>query len=296
LPFQEKAAMKNRTPIIIAVIIGLLAIFSVHSYVKRVEQTTQNKLKGTPVVAARVNIAAGVELSMEMFTPKEVPEQFIPAQAIKGSAELKQILGRKLRVAVKAGQIVLWSDLVSEAKSGLSSAIPAGEGAFTVSIAKGIKSGLIQPNDHIDIIGSIAVPKPVQSIPNTSASWRQGSDMVNVVLLQNVTVLALGDSFGIESRATGGSGGGDVTVSLTLQESQLLMFASAHGELGAVLRRDGALDVKVRADLPRITFDAIDTIVGDLDGKRAMRIIEVQKGSKSESVPVSNSGKTQGDK
>jgi Flp pilus assembly protein CpaB len=287
LLFQEKAAMKNRTPIVIAIIIGVLAIFSVHSYVKRVEQTTQDKLKGTPVVSAKVKIAPGVELTMEMFAPKEVPDQFIPAQAIKGSAELKQIIGRKLRVPVKAGQIVLWSDLVSEDKSGLSSAIPAGEGAFTVSISKGIKSGLVQPNDHIDIIGSFAMPKPAQSIPNSSATWRQGSDMVNVVLLQNVTVLALGDSFGA-GRAAGGSGGGDVTLSLTLQEAQLLMFASAHGELGAVLRRDGALDIKARADLPRITFEAIDTIVGDLDGKRAMRIIEVQKGSKTVPVPVLN--------
>ena len=278
--------MKNRTPIVIAIIIGVLAIFSVHSYVKRVEQTSKDKLKGTPVVAAKVKISAGVELTMEMFAPKEVPEQFIPAQAIKGSAELKQILGRKLRVPVKAGQIVLWSDLVSEDKTGLSSAIPAGEGAFTVTISKGIKSGLIQPNDHIDVIGSFAMPKPAQTIPNSSATWRQGSDMVNVVLLQNVTVLALGDSFGA-ARAAGGSGG-DVTLSLTLQESQLLMFASAHGELGAVLRRDGALDVKSRAELPRITFEAIDTIVGDLDGKRAMRIIEVQKGSKTVPVPVLN--------
>jgi pilus assembly protein CpaB len=284
--------MKNRLPIIIAVIIGVLAIFSVNSYVKRVEKSTKDKLKGSPVVAARVNIAAGTELTMDMFAPKEVPEQFIPAQAIKGSSELKQILGRKLRVAVKAGQIVLWSDMVSEAKGGLSGAIPAGEGAFTVAIAKGVKSGLILPNDHIDIIGSFAVPKPTQTVPNSSATWRQGSDMVNVVLLQNVTVLALGDSFGAETRG----GGGDLTLALTLPEAQLLMFASSHGELGAVLRRDGAVDVKPRAELPRVTFDAIDSIVGDLDGKRAMRIIEVQKGSKSESVPVLNTNRTQGEK
>ena len=87
-----------------------------------------------------------------------------------------------------------------------------------------------------------------------------------------------------------------MTLALTLPEAQLLMFASSHGELGAVLRRDGAVDVKPRAELPRVTFEAIDSIVGDLDGKRAMRIIEVQKGSKSESVPVLNTNRTQGEK
>jgi len=172
----------------------------------------------------------------------------------------------------------------------LSSIIPTGEGAFSVSINKGIKPGLIQPSDHIDVIGSFALPKPGQPLPaavTAGANWRQGSDMVNVVLLQNVTVLAVGETLGGQSRGEGG--GTELTLSLTLPEAQLLMFASEHGSLGAILRREGVTDVRPRAELTPITFQNIQTIIGDLDNKRNTRVIEVQKGPKTETVPVINS-------
>ena len=39
---------------------------------------------------------------------------------------------------------------------------------------------------------------------------------------------------------------------------------------------------------PRVSFEAIEKILGDLDGKRNMRVVRVEKGSKTESVPVMN--------
>ena len=64
-------------------------------------------------------------------------------------------------------------------------------------------SALLQPSDHVDIIGSFAVPKPGFTMPASgTANFRTGPDMVNIVLLQNVTVLAVGDQFsGALSRA-----------------------------------------------------------------------------------------------
>ena len=283
----ELLIMKNKFPLVIAVVIGVAALLAIRSYVSKMEQQAAAKLKGEMVVSASVDIPAGTELTVQMLTPKEVPKQFIPAQAIQGSDSVKQILGTKTRVAVRAGQLVLWSDLVSEARGGLSSIIPTGEGAFSVSIAKGVKPGLIQPSDHIDIIGSFAVPKPNQPLPTGAASWRQGSDVVNVVLLQNVTVLAIGDKYG-GAIGSPSDAGGELTLSLTLAEAQLLMFAQQNGELGAVLRREGATTIAPRAELPRVTFEAIEKIIGDLDGKRNYRTVEVQKGSKSVNVPVSN--------
>lgn len=281
--------MKNKFPLLVAVIIGIAALFAIKQYVNKMEQQAADKLKGEPVVAAGVDIPVGTELTMQMIVAKEVPRQFIPAQAIQGSDSVKQILGTKTRVAIHAGQPILWSDLVNETHGGLSSIIPAGEGAYTVSISKGVKPGLIQPSDHIDIIGSFALPKPTQPLPTeaTVSSWRQGSDLVNVVLLQNVTVLAVGDTFGGAVRSASDSGG-DLTLSLTLAEAQELMFAQQNGELGAVLRREGATATAARADLPRVTFEKIDQIIGDLDGKRNYRSVEVQKGSESQTVPVSN--------
>jgi Flp pilus assembly protein CpaB len=281
--------MKNKFPLLIAVIIGVAALFAIRQYVNNMEQQAASKLRGDPVVAAATDIPAGTELNLQMLTPKEVPRQFIPVQAIQGSDQLKQILGSKTRVAIRAGSIILWSDLASEAAGGLSSIIPTGKGAFSISISKGVKGGLIQPSDHIDIIGSFAAPKPTQPLPSTVSTWRQTSSVVNIVLLQNVTVLAVGDTIGGAPKAQGGSSsGGDLTLALTLPEAQLLMFAGQNGDLGAILRREGATDTVPRAELPRVTFEKVEEIIGDLDGNGNYRSIEVRNGSKSESVPVSN--------
>lgn len=285
--------MKNKFPLIIAIVIGVAALFAIRSYVNKEKERVNAQLKGELVVAADGDIAAGAELTVQMISAKEVPARFIPTQAIQISPdkkEIKQLLGRKTRVAIGKGQIILWSDLVSEVRGGLSTIIPPSEGAFSVAIGKGIKPGLIQPSDHIDIIGSFALPKPNQPLPaavTAGANWRQGSDMVNVVLLQNVTVLAVGDMMGGAARSEGG--GAELTLSVTLPEAQLVMFAAQHGELGAVLRREGTTDVKPRADLTPITFQNIQQIIGDLDNKRNTRVVEVQKGPKTVTVPVINS-------
>jgi Flp pilus assembly protein CpaB len=276
--------MKNKFPLIVAVLIGAVALYAVRSYVNRMEQNTQAQLRGDPVLSAARDIPPGAELTMQMIVTKPVPRKFIPPQAIEGQTQIKQVLGRRTAVKIQAGQVILWSDLVSEGKGALASIIPAGEGAYTVSISKGIKPALMQPSDHVDIIGSFAVPKgPV--MPSSAATWRATPDMVNVVLLQNVTVLAVGDVLGGASRSQS-SGGADLTLSLTLPEAQLLMFASEHGELGAILRREGETEVKGRTELPRVTFDTIDKIIGDLDGRRGVRMVEVLQGTKSTSVPV----------
>lgn len=258
--------MKNKIPLIMAALLGVVALIVIRNYVKGVENESQARLKGAPVVTARRDIPAGAEVSLELVCPKDVPTQFIPAQAVQGSTEVKQIIGRKTAVPIRAGQIVLWSDLEAERRGGFSALIPEGEHAFAVEIVRGIQEELIQPNDHIDIVASFALPK--SSLTNLNA--RPGAEMVNVVLLQNITVLAIGSSFGGGQRATG-EGSNRLTLAVTLGEAQLLMFAAEHGDLGAVLRADGSVGVKPRNDLPRITFDTIEDIIGDLARERQQR-------------------------
>ena len=277
--------MKNKFPLIVAIIIGVVALIAIQRYVKNMKDQTDAQYKGQPVVAAATDISAGSTITLQMLYWKQVPTQFIPAQAIQGEDQVKLVIGSKTSVAIRQGQIILFSDLATETRSGLSSIIPTGQGAFTVTISAGVKSDLIQPSDHIDIIGTFMIPKPTQPISGPVASWRQASDLVNVVLLQNVTVLAVGGNF---NGAPGSSGsGGDLTLALTLPEAQELMFAAQNGQLGAVLRRGGSTDVMARTDLPRVTFESIDKIIGDLDEQRNYRSIEVQKGGgQNESVPV----------
>ncbi len=276
--------MKNKFPLIFSIIVGGIALLAIRSYVNNVEKKAQEQLKGDPVVTAKADIPKGTVLTLQMLTAKPVPRQFIPPQAVQGSQEVKQILNRRTQVPIKAGQLILWTDLAKESAGGVSTAIAPDQRAYTASISKGIKPGLIAVSDHVDIIGSFSVPKSAIPVQATAASWKQSPDMVNVVLLQDVTVLAVGDVTSGMNRSEGTMG--DLTFALTLPEAQLLMFAAEHGELGVVLRSQGSADVVPRKELKRITFDSIEQIIGDLDGRRSQRLVSVQRGTDVEVVPV----------
>ena len=89
--------MKNKFPLIVAIIIGLAALFAIQKYVKNMQQQAADQLKGQQVVAARVDIPAGTVITTEMLYPQEVPTRFIPAQAIQGSDNVKLIVGQQNR-------------------------------------------------------------------------------------------------------------------------------------------------------------------------------------------------------
>jgi Flp pilus assembly protein CpaB len=286
--------MKSRTPIIVAVVIGVLVVFAIRSYVKRVKDEASAQLRGSPVVAATQDMSEGAIVKMTMIYPKEVPDRFIPPQAIRGSAEVAQIVGRKVRFPIAKDQIILWSDLEMERRRGLATVVPGDERAFTMSVAQGVSASLLQPNDHVDIIASVAVPEPKGTAKPTAgaATWREKSDIVTMVLLQNVTILGIGKDFGVGqtggSSGPGGGSGGMITVSVTLPESQLLSFAQQHGELGIVLRREGNIDTLPREKLPRVTFATLEELIGDLDQQRKHRIIQILKGKDTQEVTVEN--------
>ena len=273
--------MKNRIPIIAAVILGIVAVFAVQSYVKRAQESAAAQLKGRQVLAARVDIDKGDEITESMLGLKEVPSQFIPQQAITTPEERRQILGRKARVPITQGTLVLWSDLEIERRGGLSSLIPEGERAYTVGIDAGVGSELLQLNDRVDILGIFELPA---DDPRRAAS---APSTVCVVLLQNVTVIAIGETIGqVGMQPSRFEVGGSITFSVTLPEAQLLMFASQHGDLALALRREGEIEILAREDLPRVTFEELERITGDLDQRRKNRIVQIMKGRTIEEVTI----------
>lgn len=274
--------MKNRIPIIAAVLLGIVAVFAIRTYVKNAEEEANQKLRGKKVVAARVDIEKGDEITESMLGLIEVPPKYIPQQAITSEEERRQILGQKARVPISQNTMLLWSDLEVERRGGLSSLIPAGERAYTVDIDAGVGSELLQLNDRVDILGIFELPaddprRAVADAPTT----------VCVVLLQNVTVIAIGETIGqVGMHPSRFDMGGAITFSVTLPESQMLMFASQNGELALALRREGEIQILAREDLPRVTFQELERITGDLDQRRKNRIVQIMKGRTIEEVTI----------
>ncbi len=235
------------------------------------------------LIAARSAIAAGRELTSDLLTTREVPRQFAARQAI-GRGDVNLILGRRVAVALARNQIILWPDLETDAPAGFSALISGGERAFTVPLRKGISTTLIRPNDRVDIIASFPVPPSPQALAG-GGTLQRGAEMINVVLLQNIPVVAVGDFFGDRQRA-GIRGGGDLTLSVTLSEAQLLMFAQEHGDMAAVLRGEGDIESIPAGELPRVTFEEIEKIIGDLAARRHTRMIDIHGGGAIRHVPV----------
>ena len=240
--------------------VGVVILLALQACWRKPQQAAVERLKGTPVVATRVDIPAKTEITLDMLCTKPVEPNSISRQAFRGG-EINQLVGRKTDVAIPKDELVLCSDLARESHGGFATVIPPGQVAYAVSISKGLQPGLVQPGDLIDVFGSFPVPKGNEPEPPAArAASRSGSERVNVVLLQNANVLEAGET-GSGSGRGEAAGGTVLTLSLTPPEAQMLMFASQQGELGAVLCRHEAMELTERSKLPRVTFQKIEDLI-----------------------------------
>jgi pilus assembly protein CpaB len=115
-----------------------------------------------------------------------------------------------------------------------------GERALSISVdTVSSVAGLLQPNDHVDILG-------------TFRNQETGEE-ATITLLQNITLLAAGSHMSGE-RQTDRSFS-TVTLLVTLQESELLVFAQERGRLVLILRNPE--DIETQKEIPKVTFSDI---------------------------------------
>jgi Flp pilus assembly protein CpaB len=282
--------MKSKLPVIVAVALAVVAVIAVRSYVNNIQSQSQKQLQGDKYLVAATDIEAGAAILYEQISTRAVPKRFVPPLAIPGKKENALLIsGRITKMPLRPGELIMWNDLISEKRGGFQSLIPVGERAFEVKLGSGINPALVQAGDRVDILATFALPESNKEKTGVApaADWRSRSDMVNIVLLQNVAVLAVGRSFGDLAAASDAK---ELTLAVTLQEAQLLMFATEHGDLAAVLRKDEDVATVPRSDLPRVTFQQLETLVGDLDALRTRRTVQVLKGGRIEEVSVEDGG------
>lgn len=279
--------MRSKLPLIAALIVAIAAVVIIRVYQQGVNAKMAAQNRGKRVAAAKVDIKAGTVLEPSVLKSKEIPDRFIPTRAIMATDDnFKIVVGQKTVLPIKADQAIQWTDLDSGRPGGFESVIPMGERAFTVKMSGGIKGGLVQPGDHVDILVNFAIPEPRGAKPaeKPEVTWRSRSEIVNIVLLQNVNVLSVGDTYQPDSK--GPRTANDLTLAVTIPEAQTLMFATQHGDLAAVLRRREDGESLARSDLPRVTFETLEALVGDLETRRKKRTIEIMKGNTIEHVTV----------
>ena len=243
---MRKIDVRPTLPLILSIALGTAAVLMVRNYITGEKKAMKKGLEPVRIVVARRNIPANEPLEVEWVAARPVPKKFVHANAIYPE-EVDLIIGRELVYPVRAGDPILWMDFKGgERYRGFSTMIKEGERAMTIRVEEtSTIAGLIQPGDHIDILGSFRPVSEGKADPETT-----------ITLLQNVVILALGQ---VTSARSGmrhdRSSSSMLTILVTPEEASLLIHAQRVGKLYNVLRNPE--DIETFENLPKITFTDI---------------------------------------
>jgi pilus assembly protein CpaB len=274
--------MKRLLVPILSVAIGILAFALSQRFLQgrldALERQRQELLAGQQrvwVIVAREDLAPGTTLKREDLQQKAIPAEGVGRSNILPD-DSAQILEKKLLYGLKAQEPLLWTDVDVPRRptGGLASSIsppdlgrpPLRAVSISVSGAASV-SGLVQPNDRVDVLGTFDFP---------SSDGSGDSESVTLTMLQDVTVLATGQRVANQRRSprergSRSSGYNTVTLEVTPREAELLVFAEqTRGRLTLSLRHPN--DVAYEKELLNVNFEHIEQRLPDYNRERQIRI------------------------
>ncbi len=250
--------LKGKTPLVVALVLGLGAGGIAYSAIKKKETDVRKGWNLVPVVVAAVDISEGAVVTMEMVSQRSIPEQFVTSSVVKPDSA-SYIVNQKVLVPLQAGDPLLWSQFeTTKAAERLSTKVQKRARAITID-AKTVTSvgGWVRPNDHVDIIGTFKDPG--------------SGEQTAVTLMQNVIVVATGKITGttnINLIPEGQRDYNNVSVLVIPEEAEILVLAQELGALTMSLRNED--DVSVLETRGRATINTL------LSGER-MQVLEEKR-------------------
>jgi len=261
----------NRRALVIALVVALMGAALLAVYMRRFEQEASGG-ETIQLLTALKPIQGGSLITDDMLATRGVPRAYVEDRAIL-ARDREKIVGLRMGQTIQAQQTLMWTDLAiaMEERRNLSSLVQPGMRAFTVSAAtRGDKSyALIRPGDRIDVVATV---------PNPKDEKLQSS----VVLLQNVLVLAVGTDTNLDApdRKTTDRTELLLSVSVTVQEAQLLALATEKGKLSVALRNPD--DVRVTEGIGDLTSSALSDVQtrGAVQGVRKTGPVKIEGGER----------------
>jgi len=246
--------VKNSIPLVLAVLLGLAAVFAVS---RVISSNIPNQEEMVKVVAAQRDIKKGETIAEGYFRPKDVPKSAVPSQAILWSRSA-MIAGQKSLRNIASGDYILLGDV------GLNQSVGnvVGEGEWAVAIQLPSKSivSMLRPGDEVAIIGTFNLemkPKGGDQAAQPSSTKKE----VTMVLFPRVRVLDVGSG-------VNGDNTGTLVLLLPPQQAQALIAAQRVADLYPALRRpndDSALNRLDAGMVDGKTFssllDGLDTVI-----------------------------------
>ena len=270
--------MKRKIILIVSLVAGLLAAVLTRFYLSAKEAEVAAKkealLRRFGTIEALVfkkDVPAGTVLSDAEVGSLIVPQMGLNGQAVERQ-DYREVLGRKTLVMRAKGEVLFWSDIEGGNPSArtLSSDIKKQMRAMSINVTGAASvSGMVKPNDHVDVIGTF-------NFPDDAGSLKRG-DLVTCTILQNVLVLATGKETAKTQLPTFGASGGfsTVTLEVTPREAEMLAFAEQiKGRLVLTLRNRN--DTSTEKELPTVDFEKIRGEIEELNQKRQLQKLGVK--------------------
>ncbi|MBR6058467.1 MAG: hypothetical protein IKP58_09905 [Victivallales bacterium] len=210
--------MKNIIPLVIAVILGLAAVFAVSRTVSKNKENTEEMVE---IVAASRVLSGGEVVAEAFISPRSVPVSALPKQHVKWENR-STVLGQKVLRTIAKDDYLLLSDIGMSRSMG--NVIGDGEWGFPVNFADSSLVSMLQPGDEIAIIGTF----------NVSETYKQGKDLdaQEVTYTRSVTSVIFPRVRILEITSNGG-----VFLSLPPQQALALTAISREAELYPLLRK-----------------------------------------------------------
>ena len=266
--------MKQSIVLIVSIAIGLLAAVLTRTYlvskdaeVQRLKADFLKKHQTMEVLCFARKVPSGTILAKSDLGLKKAPASGLRGQALT-EENLDVVLGRKLLNGHDVGELLFWADIEggNPMAGGLAADIRKKMRAVSVNCTGAAAvSGMVKPNDHVDVIASFSFPK-LGADGHTMVQ-----EIVTCTILQNVLVLATGketaksalarnDAFGAGAYST-------VTLEVTPREAEMLVFAEQiKGRISLALRNRN--DTYYEKVLPQVDFAKIREEIELLNQKR----------------------------
>ena len=256
--------MKQKSILIIAILAGLIAFWLTGQYLRHEQDRMMGEAKRIFVIVANHELPAGSILKNTDLAKASVFQSSVGGRAILPES-VRDIMGKKLLFNISRGDPIQWSDIDVPAKgvAGLAEMINPTMRAVSIPVdAITSVSGMIKPNDHVDILGTFTFP---------AATVTGNVETITLTVLQDVTVLATGKALANQLPAPGARHAARaprsysaVTFEVTPREAELLVFAqTVRGRLTLVLRNPA--DVTFITNPPTINFEHLQKKLPELN-------------------------------
>ena len=254
----------NKRALLISLVVGVIGVLLLLLYLSRFEQEASGGERVRLLMAVKA-MEPGAAIAEDQLTTREVPLAYVEDRAVK-AVEKPKVVGLRLGTKVEASQTLMWTDLAiaADERRDLSSLVQPGARAVSIVAESGDKSfAMIQPGDYVDVIASMP----------GEADKRNA-----VVLLQKVLALAVGLETAPEkiTDTTDERREMVLTLSVSLQEAQLLSLASERGKLLVALRNPD--DQTVQDGIPDMPSTALEdkVIRTTIQGARKLGPVELK--------------------